>query len=262
MHTARQLDVSLFSVTRSGISATRDELLPDWTPFDRLGVVVTEPFGALGASHLIQLAITAFYDVRPRRRAGRVDGQDPRAIYPEIFLFHVGEAHGDHSMFDFWPARKEVLVGADPRVVLAAINDRAITRLAVPDSEPAEVIHEHKEPAAARDRIATALAYSPTGRVREPEWELAGLDLRTESNPSGVLDPDHRRDLAAARRQPQPDSVLEERSWPVRTEARLREAQPGLAVAQRRRSALRNAEGLATETYRSVDVDTALLMLV
>src|SRR5262245_7080336 len=114
MHTAPQLDVSQFAISRHGRQATRADLLPDWTPYDRLGVVVTESFGAVGASHLIQLAITAFYDVRPERRAARLDGVDPRAIYPEIYLFHVGEVHGDHSSFDFWPARKEVLVEDDP----------------------------------------------------------------------------------------------------------------------------------------------------
>jgi hypothetical protein len=262
MHTARQLDVSLFSVSRAFGPATREDLLPDWRPCDRLGVVITEPFGALGASHLIQLAITAFYDVRPTRRAGRLDGQDPRAIYPEIFLFHVGGAHGDHSMFDFWPARKEVLVDAEPRLVLAAINDRAITRLAVPDSDPAEVAHEHKEPAAARDRIASALVYSPTGRVRRPEWKIAGLDPRTEMNPSGVLDPDHRRQRAAALDEPQTDPFLEERSWPTRAAARLDEAGSGLPLARERRNAIRDETGLVTETYRSVDVDTALAMLI
>jgi len=262
VHTARQLDVSLFAVRRSGTPATREDLLPAWTPHDRLGVVVTEPFGALGASHLIQLAITAFYDVRPTRRAGRLDGEDPRAIYPEIYLFHVGRAQGDHSMFDFWPARKEVLLDDDPRRVLAALNDRAITRLAVPDSDPAEVNHEHKEPAAARDRIATALVYSASGRVRDPEWEVAGLSPDTESNPSGVLNPAHRRDLAASPRQAPTDAFLEERSWPTRTMARLDEAQRGLALAQKRRAAIRSAEGLATETYRGIGVDAALAMLV
>jgi hypothetical protein len=262
MHTARQLDVSLFAVTRSGAHATREDLLPDWTPNDRLGVIVTEPFGALGASHLIQLAITAFYDVRPTRRAGRLDGQDPKAIYPEIYLFHVGEAHGDHSMFDFWPARKEVLVEAEPRLVLAALNDRAITRLAVPDTDPAEVGHEHKEPAAARDRIVTALVYSACGRVRDPEWEVAGLAPDTESNPSGVLDPDHRCELAASRRDTAPDPFLQERSWPTRTMARLDEARRGLALAQKRRIAIRNRDGVATETYRAIDVDTAVSMLI
>jgi hypothetical protein len=262
MHTARQLDASLFAVKRNGVPSTRDELLPAWTSSDRLGVVVTEPFGALGASHLIQLAITAFYDVRPTRRAGGVGGEDPRAMYPEIYLFHVGGAHGDHSMFDFWPARKEVFVEKDARLVLDAINDRAVTRLAVPDGEPVDVAHEHKEPAAARDRLATALVYSATGRVRGPEWEIAGTDQRTEANPAGVLDPESRCLRAAAWRNSSPDCFLEKRSWPVRTVARHDEGREALATARRRRAAVRGDDALAKETYRSVDVDTALTMLV
>ena len=63
---------------------------------------------------------------RPERRG-------PNGIYPEIYLFHVGGRHGDHSPYDFWPARKEVFVDADPREVLDQINDKGITRLAVPD---------------------------------------------------------------------------------------------------------------------------------
>src|SRR3954454_9175134 len=113
MHTATQLQADLFAVRRNGKPATREELLPDWEAHDRLGVVMTEPFGAIGAGHLIQLAITAFYDVRPRRRAPlpkRPEDLSPDAVYPEIYLFHVGGSHGDHSVFDFWPARKEVLV--------------------------------------------------------------------------------------------------------------------------------------------------------
>jgi hypothetical protein len=262
VHTARQLDASTFRVKRKGRSATRDDLLPNWSPFDGLGVVVTEPFGALGASHLIQLAITAFYDIRPSRRNGRSDVVDPDAIYPEILLFHVGAAYGDHSAFDVWPARKEVFVDPDPRCVLDAINDRAISRLVVPDSDPAEVVHEHKEPAAARDRIATALVYSPAGRVRDPEWEIVGLDSRTEINPGRVLDPEKRYVSAALLRQVPADALLRERSWPVQTAARRDEARDGLGMAQDRRAAMRNDSGLAAETYRSVDVDEALAMLV
>lgn len=263
MHTARQLDVSYFSITRGGRAATREELLPDWNPLDRLGVVVSEPFGAIGASHLIQIAITAFYDVRPSRRAGRLDGVDPKAIYPEIFLFHVGKPHGDHSGFDFWPARKEVLVEAEPRLVLDAINDRAITRLLVPDTEPRRVIHEHKEPAAARDRIASAFAYSPTGRVSPPEWEISGTDRRTELNVRLVLDPARRYAARAESKiQTHGDPMLEARSWAVRTEVRRDEALSGLALAQARRDAIRGVDGLATETYRTVSVDDALMMLV
>lgn len=245
-----------------GKPATREDLLPDWTPLDRLGVVMTEPFGAVGASHLIQLSITAFYDARPSRRDGRLDGVDPTSLYPEIFLFHVGAAHGDHSAFDFWPARKEVVVEADPRIVLDAINDRAITRLVVPDADPVEVVHEYKEPAAARDRIATALAYSSTGRVRDPEWTITGLDRRTEMNSTRVLDPARRYVSSAAARHAPEDPELVARSWPVRTDARRQEGGRGLALAQARRSAIRNADGLASETYRGVSIDAALAMLV
>lgn len=264
MHTARQLDASHFALTRDGHRAGREDLLPDWGPHDRLGVVVTEPFGAVGASHLIQLSITAFYDVRPSRRSGRLDGRDPRAVYPEIYLFHVGEPYGDHSAFDFWPARKEVVVGADPRLVLDAINDRAITRLAVPDANPAPVEHEWKEPAAARDRIVTALGYSPTGRVRHPMWEIAGTDVRTERNVELILDSTLRYASAASRAQldATADPVLAQRSWVRRTEVRRDEGADGLAQARRRRVALRTADGLVTESYSIVTVDAALQMLV
>jgi hypothetical protein len=264
MHTARQFDASHFAVTRDGRPASRDDLLPDWGPLDRLAVVVTEPFGAVGASHLIQLSITAFYDVRPSRRAGRLDGRDPRAVYPEIYLIHVGEAHGDHSAFDFWPARKEVVVGRDPRLVLDAINDRAITRLAVPDVDRGVVAHEWKEPAAARDRILTALAYSPTGRVRHPTWEIAGTDARTERNVELILDPARRYASAASRVQPDgaTDPLLAERSWARRTERRRDEGAAGLEQARRRRAALLDGDGLATESYAPLTVDQAIEMLV
>lgn len=252
----------MFSLERDGRPATRADLLLDWTPFDRLGVIVTEPFGSLGASHLIQLAITAFYDVRPQRRRGRVNVEDARAMYPEIYLFHVGGRFGDHSMFDFWPARKEVFVEPDPRFVLAAINDRGITRLAVPDTDPVDVRHEYTEPAAARDRIRTALAYSASGRVRSPNWTLTGLDQRTEANPTMVLAPDKRLDLAASAAAPAGDPVLARRSWSSTTPARIEEGAGALHAASQRREALRNAEGLASETYREISVDQAVHMLV
>lgn len=263
MHTARQLKSTYFSVRHWGRPATRTDLLPDWNPLDRLGIVVTTPFGGVGASHLIQLAITAFYDVRPSRRDS-LTGKDEKAIYPEIYLFHVGGRHGDYSSFDFWPARKEVFVASEPRLVLDAINDRAITRLAVPDKKPRDVVHEFKEPAAARDRIATAFVYSPDGRVSEPEWEIAGLHRHTEDNPAGVLNPESRRDFVASSGGPVllDDELLTERSWDTRTLARLDEAADSLDRSRRQRSAVRGKDGLATETYRGIDVDTALRLLV
>lgn len=263
MHTAFQLDCALFSVTRHGAPSSREDVLPDWGPHDRLGVVQTEPFGAVGATHLVQLAITAFYDARESRRAGRLDGVDPDAVYPDIYLFHVGGAFGDHSALDFWPSRKEVFVNADPLAVLDAINDRAITRLLVPDGEPVEVKHQWKEPAAARDRIVSAFAYSPTGRVRDPSWEIQGLDRRTEVNPRMILSPENRyANARAGAGDGEPTEQDAHRDWRRRMEARRDEALSGIETAQRRRDAIRDEAGLATESYRDITVDEALFLLV
>jgi hypothetical protein len=214
---------------------------------------------------MIQLAITAFYDFRPARRSGTPRGTnatDPAAIYPEIYLIHVGGRHGDHSALDFWPSRKEVFLPPDPRIVLDAINDRAISRLLVPDGDPETVEHEFKEPAAARDRISSALAYDPSGRVRRPEIEIRGLDSRTEANARLILDPARRYSGAGSSSDAaHPDPVLRARSWALQTEARRLEAASGLRLAQGRRKAIR-IDGLATETYRRISVGEALSMLV
>jgi hypothetical protein len=261
MHTATQLDVSQFSLSREGRAARREDLLPGWAAHDRLGVVVTEPFGAVGASHLIQIAITAFYDARPSRRGGRPGGRRRDAVYPEIYLFHVGAAHGDHSAFDFWPARKEIIVDRDPLVVLDAINDRAVTRLAVPDRDPEPVVHEWKEPAAARDRIVSAFAYSPSGRVRAPTWEIRGLDPRTEQNPELILNPE-KQYAGASGATGVGQAADPRRVWQLRAAARRDEARDRIAEANLLRRAIRDQDGRASETYREISVDDALLMLV
>jgi hypothetical protein len=267
MHTASELDQSAFSVRIGSRAASRDDLFSDWNPRDRLGVVITEPFGAIGATHLVQLAITAFYDVRPERRHGVSDGSEaeqPHAVYPDIYFFHVGGKHGDHTMLDVWPVRKEVFLRANPRSVLAAINDRGITRLAVPDIPSVPIEHEFKEPAAARDTIRDVFVYSPTGRVRDPEIELTGLEPTTESNARIILEPDLRAQAgrdAEAERGVHPDPELRARSWPAVTAERLSEALGGLELANARRGALRG-EGKVTETYRKTSIDAALGMLV
>jgi hypothetical protein len=239
-------------------------LFPDWNPHDRFGVIVHESYGAVGASYLIQAAIVAFYDVRPQRRAGRGLGlAEPNdvAIYPDIYAFHVGGRHGDHSMFDFWPARKEVFVEADAPAVLDAINDRGITRLAVPEGPSAPVEHEYKEPAAARDRIRSVFAYSATGRVELPSIAISAVSPAPESNPRETLDPEKLRATVAApefQRPASTDPVLLQRDWAHRVVQRAGEAQHGLELARSRRAALTDLR----ETYRRLSVEDALNRLV
>ena len=142
-------------------------------------MVVRSPFGAVGASTLIAATITAFYDFQ------RARGPD-FLIYPDYFLFHVGGRWGDHRRFDIWPGHKEVVVADDPDRILEAINDRAITRLAVEDDGRRGAGLDAAATASARARIATCLAYSPSGRTRDADVKIGGSRI-TEGYVADIL---------------------------------------------------------------------------
>ena len=180
MHSSTELDRNSFVVEVDGARARFDDLFPDFTAQDRLGVVVRQPCGAVGASCLLLAAVTAFYDIQRARGADFF-------IYPDYFLFEVGGRLGDHSMLDVWPDHKEVVVADRPEEILRAINDRAITRLVVEDGDPAETAFERESLASARDRITSALAYSPGGRVTDADVRVTGNEV-TESYVNQVLD--------------------------------------------------------------------------
>ena len=267
MHVARQFDVADFDITIDGVHATREDVFPAWNEWDRLGVVVDEPFGALGANALIQLATTAFYDVKPSRRAGFPTPETPRsdlAVYPEIYVFHVGGRHGLYSAYDFWPARKEVFLPAEPRIVLDAINDRAITRLLVPDAAPRFIEHEYKEPAIARDRIASAFTYSAAGRVHPGEIAISTRKPALQVNArQALLGSQQSGNLAARLVQVEDiahDPDLLARHWTTHSVKRGDEAAGHVEAAQRTRAALKHG-GQVTESYGRIDVDRALRLL-
>lgn len=267
MHTARQLDLADFDIRIEGDAATRDDLFPSWTPWDRLGIVVDRPFGALGANALIQLAITAFYDIKPVRREGFPTRQNPRselAVYPEIYLLHVGGRHGFYSAYDFWPARKEVFLPADPRVVLDAVNDRAITRLLVPDVQPQPIEHEYKEPAAARDRIVSAFAYSADGRTENGDVEIITTKPAVQANAYQSLSGAGQSGNLQARlvqvEDIAHDADLVARHWTTHSAMRSTEASEHVEEARKMRAAL-SRDGRVVESYRRISVDAALQRL-
>lgn len=182
MHTVTQLKTDMFDVQVGGAAATAAEVFPGWHLHDRLGVVIDTPLGGLGATHLIQLAITSFYDAAERRRGALT-------VYPEIFAFHFGKPRGAHAAFDFWPARREVMLSDDPCDLLDAINDRGITRLAVPDRAPRAFEYRPKEVDTALDRIQSAFVYDPEGRAKDGTIRIAGNHRATDLNPGRVLRP-------------------------------------------------------------------------
>ena len=245
MHSARELRSEAFEITVAGQQARLTDLFEGFGEHDRLGVIVGQPGGGLGASALITATITAFYDLQ------RARGPD-FFIYPDYYAFHVGRPLGDHSRLDIWPAHKEVVVPAEPQEVLRAVNDRAITRLAVEDGEPRDAQLGAEELASARSRIETCLAYSASGRVTDPDVRIAANAV-VEGYVDTTLDPERR---AAEQRARGADARADEIAAhadeiPPELRGRIKRERAGLIVG-----------GVPVETYRRIELDEALARLV
>ncbi|ESX19641.1 hypothetical protein X765_32015 [Mesorhizobium sp. LSHC440B00] len=60
MHTGSLQD-GLFHVRLDGQTSDAAGIFPNWGPHDRFGIVIHEPWGAIGASLLVQTAISEFF---------------------------------------------------------------------------------------------------------------------------------------------------------------------------------------------------------
>ena len=267
MHSSRELSSSSFEVRVDGRPARLADVFEGFAEQDRLGVVMSRPCGAVGASALITATITAFYDFHRARG-------DEFFAYPDYYLFHVGRPLGDHARLDVWPRRKEVVVGEEPQAILEAIDDRAITRLVVEDGAPAGHALDDEVVSSARGRIRTCLAYSPAGRVQNGDVEIAGNPV-TERYVEAILDPETRierlRDEADAAGAgaggeviARPEAAARSRALRARIasiEARLGEVERAdrVRIREARKGLLR--EGVPVETYRRIGLDEALGLL-
>lgn len=188
MHVAQQLRTGYFESSAGSTQLSTEEVLGEWHLLDRFGLIVNEAFGGLGASLLLQLAITQYFDCKPERR-GEV------ATYPEFYLFHVGGPHGDFSHFDFWPPRKEVHVPAnDPLALLEALNAHGISVIALPEGDAGDLALLESGPSSwaeqgsARDRLRACYTYSATGRVAQADFEIRERAPQTRENITGTID--------------------------------------------------------------------------
>jgi len=90
MHVLTLLKATMFDIEMAGQPASIADVFPDWHAHDRFGLVIDEALGGLGATHLLQVAMTLFYDVKPSRK-------NELTVYPEIYAFHVGKPRGAHA---------------------------------------------------------------------------------------------------------------------------------------------------------------------
>lgn len=197
----------MFGIGLAGRPASIGRLFEGFGELDRLGLLVRRQCGAVGASALITVSVTAFYDIQRER------GSD-FFVYPDYYLFHVGGRLGDHRRLDVWPPRKEVVVERDPQRILEAVVDRGITRLVVEDGPAGEPRLEAETVASARARIATCLAYSASGRVEDGDVRIASNPV-TEGYVEDILAAEPQPEISRARRELAEDGV------PVETYRRI-----------------------------------------
>ena len=252
MHTAFALKPSMFEIEMDGQATDREGLL-DWRPDDRLGIILNSPLGALGASMLIQLATTAYYDVRPSRR------EAPN--YAEIYLFHSGGRYGDFTSFDVLP-RREVFLSADPQALIEAINDRAITHLAVPEGLPKRSIFPWTEEESVRERVRHCFAYAANGRVEDANIAIISGDPDLHQDVELALEPailveNIERYIDAG----DPAVQRFSRGLVERLRSRLDEISADeKATAKACHEALSDG-GVTRQTFRRISVDEALSLL-
>lgn len=265
VHVAKQLAEKHLQIKIGVSDASLAQLFPESHKHDRFGLIVNEPFGSLGASLLLQAAIVQFFKVAPERRFSA-------AVYPEIYLFHVGGRHGDHSVFDFWPPRKEVfLADNSPLTVVEALNDRAITRLAIPDGTSggdtsvfADGPSTWAEQAAARNLLVSCFAYSPEGVTSGADVWLQTSHGSFEENIAATLDigavigsvQDVPPEL------PGESQPVDNDRWAAIAKLRLGEVEYDYArtIADRRLRSL-DGNGLRRESYRRISPEEALSLL-
>jgi hypothetical protein len=249
MHTQTQFSASSFEICFESAAGGLDRLFPDWVPLDRFGIVIDRPLGGVGASHLIQLAITLYYSTA---------GRQAKDIYPEIYAFHAGRDYGSLMHFDFWPPRREVVVPDEPGMMLAALNDRGITRLALPEGYAVTGPARPKELASLADLLKSVFEYSPTGRVANSGVSITGLDRRTEVNPRktlSALSESAAPKPVRVQRRPFKESDPEFAEYQAMRARALTQADVDRARADRDR--IRVGDG-ASETYRALSISEAI----
>jgi hypothetical protein len=241
MHSSRELSSSSFEIEVGGVTAPLEELFEGFGEQDRLGVVLTQPCGAVGASALITATITAFYDIQ------RARGPD-FFVYPDYYLFHVGRPLGDHGRFDIWPRHKEVVLPDGVDRLLEAVNDRAVTRLVVEDGAAGEPPSDPGAVASARARIETCLTYSPSGRVDDADVRIASNPV-TEGYVEAILDPEARIARLRAEGNEERADAIAARAGEVDRASRQRILAGRSDLAE---------HGVPMETYRRIGLDEAL----
>ena len=123
-----------FTIARDGTPVSHQHFFASHSTRTRIGLFAPKGAHGVEAITFLMAAVTAFYD-RYREAGGEF------YAYPDFYSCQRDTQLADYGFLDFWP-NKDVLVSDDHNETLAAINDRAIKVLLVPDSEPHELEYD------------------------------------------------------------------------------------------------------------------------
>ncbi len=149
-----------FNLNYNGRQLPHADYFTEFESTERVGVVSPDRFGVIGAATLIMAYVTAFYDRYRERKAEFF-------AYPDFFTFQLQEPVANYGMFDVWPHHKNVFIGGDQNERAAAITDRAVNILLVPEDRTSELAIEPVGLESARRNIHRCYAYATDGTVAD-----------------------------------------------------------------------------------------------
>ena len=150
-----------FHLTWLGRDVSHRDFFGNHTRHTRIGLLAPDGTEGIGAVTLAMACVTAFYDDL------RTDGTRFFA-YPDFFTFQRRDHLVNYGSFDFWPA-KDVKVADDGNATIAAIADRAINVLLLPEAPAAETEYAPVQIERTRRCLTRCFAYSPGGEVADPQ---------------------------------------------------------------------------------------------
>lgn len=147
-----------------------EDIFPGFNKQDRIGIVTHSEGGTLGISSLLMACVATYYEMFNYDDLGNQDNK--LRIYPENFIFHVGDLTGNSAQLDIWPPHREVIVENDSEQILEAINDRGITRLLIEEKPETPATLMRESISSAESRIESILMFSPNGKIKNGDIEI------------------------------------------------------------------------------------------
>lgn len=132
---------------------------------DRLGIFAPNAYDGVGAITLLMAYVTAFYDCYREE-------SDEFFAYPDFFSFQRQDPIANYSMCDIWPKHKNVHVSKNANETAAAITDRGINILLVPNDLPSQNTYEPVQQEAIYRNIQRCYLYAPNGQIDNPDLKI------------------------------------------------------------------------------------------